>query len=72
MEPKQFLLDNTEYINYQYLIKNSSDIKKKISLVNELRHKDLNIKGLPTQIVSISELLNDDEILRKIYKEIKN
>lgn len=72
MEPRQFLLDNTEYINYQYLIKNSSDIKKKISLVNELRHKDLNIKGLPTQIVSISELLNDDEILRKIYKEIKN
>lgn len=72
MEPKQFLLDNTEYINYQYLIKNEENIKKKINLVQELRHKDLNVKGLPTQIVSISDLFNGDEILKKIYKEIQN
>lgn len=70
MAPKQFLLNNTEYINYKYLIKNESDIKKKISLIQELNTKECEVIGLPSQIVSISELFNNDDILRKIYKEI--
>lgn len=65
-KPQRLLKDNTEYINYKLMIDNEPLLPNKIKLTKELNRKRLYIKGLANEILEVSELLNNDEILRKV------